>query len=189
MGESLSSGTGLINLVFSLFIFVLMARFAMQASGVDGYNPIAHGVIKATNWLIKPLQKVIRPIAGRFDLATVVAALVVKVIALLLTGALTSGIGPVLIAAVAGVILILLQLYWYALILMVVMSWIAPQDNHPAPMLIRQLTEPVMAPLRRIIPPLGMLDLSPIVAFLLINVLQYGVSTMANRLLMAAIVS
>ncbi|WP_025731792.1 YggT family protein [Carnimonas nigrificans] len=189
MGQSLLSGPGLINFIFSFFIFVLMARFAMHASRVDGYNPIAHGVIRATNWLIKPIQKVIRPIAGRFDLATVIAALVVKVIALVLTGNQVYGVGPLLIAAVAGVILMLLQVYWYALILMVVMSWIAPQDNHPAPMLIRQLTEPVMAPLRKVIPPLGMLDLSPIIAFLLINFLEYGVSALANRLVMAVILS
>lgn len=185
MGGSLFSGAGLINLVFGIYIFILMLRFALHASLVDQYNPLVESVLKATNWLVNPIQSVLRPIAGRFSIATVVAAIIVKMIALALSGFLGFGIVPLLVLSLASAIEALLQVYFYALILLVIMSWVAPKGDNPAAVLVWQLTEPVMAPLRRVIPPIGMFDLSPIVAFILINLLQHGVTVAAQHILVS----
>ena len=55
---------------------------------------------------------------------------------------------------------------------MIILSWVAPQASHPGAILIMQLVEPVMAPVRKVIPPLGMIDLSPIVVFIIINLVD-----------------
>ncbi|ANF56055.1 YggT family protein [Halotalea alkalilenta] len=176
MGSQMGSiGLTLINTLFNLFVFVLMLRFALHASRADYYNPMTQGVVKATGWLVHPLQRLLRPI-GRFDLASLVAAILVKIAALLLIFLLFAGTLPpvlnLLIAGFAGALNALVKIYFFALIVMIILSWVAPRADHPGALLVIQVTEPIMSPLRRVIPPLGMLDLSPIVAFILINLID-----------------
>src|SRR5690606_11905839 len=76
------------------------------------------------------------------------------------------------LAGVAAVLVTSLKIYFFALIVMIILSWVAPRANHPAAVLVMQLVEPIMAPVRKVIPPLGMLDLSPIVVFIGINLID-----------------
>ncbi|MDV6318655.1 YggT family protein [Chromohalobacter sp. HP20-39] len=173
MGSQMgSAGLMLVNTLVNVYLFVLMLRFLLQFSRADYYNPVSQAVIKATRPVVAPLQRIFRP-RGRFDPASLVAGLLLKgiVIFVLLKFA---GIGMppiqgVLVAALAGVLGAILDIYFFALIIMIILSWVAPQASHPGAILVHQLVEPIMAPVRKVIPPLGMIDLSPIVVFIAIS--------------------
>jgi len=173
MGAGLAS---FIQLLFSMATFIVVLRFLLHLSKADYFNPITQGVVRATNPVVLPLQVVIKPL-GRLDLASLLIALAIKALGIALALYLTdllagAGIGSILIGSVAGVVKTILDLYFFMLIISIVLSWVAPQANHPGAVLVYQLTEPVMAPVRRIIPSLGGLDLSPIFVFLGINLLS-----------------
>ena len=164
MGSQMgSAGLMLVNTLVNVYLFVLMLRFLLQFSRADYYNPVSQAVIKATRPVVAPLQRIFRP-RGRFDPATLVAGLLLK-----FAGITMPPLQGVLVAALAGVLSAILDIYFFALIIMIILSWVAPQANHPGAILVHQLVEPIMAPVRKVIPPLGMIDLSPIVVFIAIS--------------------
>ncbi|WP_456268348.1 YggT family protein [Kushneria sp. AK178] len=175
MGSALGdTGIMLVNTLINLYLFVLMLRFLLHASRADYYNPISQAIVKATSPVVAPLQRVLRP-AGPIDIATLVVALIFKMVGIALICMAIFGFPPIgllVIAALAGVVNAILKIYFFALIIMIILSWVAPQSGHPGALLVFQITEPIMAPVRRVIPSIGMIDLSPIVVFLLINVLD-----------------
>ncbi|WP_017431294.1 YggT family protein [Vreelandella jeotgali] len=177
MGTQLgNAGLSLINMLIGIYLFILMLRFLLQASGADYYNPLSQSVVKVTQPVVQPFQSFLGPVAGRFDMATLAAGFVLKVLSILaifmIIGVGMPPLGGMLIGAVAALANAILKIYFFALIVMIILSWVAPNADHPGAMLIMQLVEPIMAPVRRVIPPLGMIDLSPIVVFIAINLLD-----------------
>ncbi|WP_280567609.1 YggT family protein [Chromohalobacter sp. 296-RDG] len=176
MGSQIgSAGLMLVNTLINVYLFVLMLRFLLQFSRADYYNPVSQAVIKATRPVVAPLQRIFRP-RGRFDPASLVAGLLIKAITIFVLLKL-AGIGMppiqgVLVASLAGVLSAILDIYFFALIIMIILSWVAPQASHPGAILVHQVVEPIMAPVRKVIPPLGMIDLSPIVVFIAINLVD-----------------
>ena len=140
-------------------------------------------MVKATNPLLLPLRRVIPPV-GKVDTASIVLALVVQMIAmasiLLLFGAGLPNIVTLLGWAVIGCVALTVNIYFFAIIINIVLSWVAPGTAHPAAVLLYQLTEPVMQPFRKLIPPMGGIDLSPIIVFLSISVVQILLKSMAQ---------
>lgn len=95
-----------------------------------------------------------------------------------------NGLGPpnillLLVWSVLGVVALLVNIYFFALLAMIILSWVAPGSHHPAIYLLHQITEPVMAPFRKALPPMGGMDFSPILLFILINVVQIALRHMA----------
>ncbi|GAB2710428.1 YggT family protein [Halomonas garicola] len=177
MGNQLgNAGLMLINTLIGIYLFILMLRFLLQASGADYYNPMSQSVVKITQPVVQPFQRFLGPVAGRFDLATLAAGFVLKVLSIIaifmIIGIGMPPLAGVLIAGVAAVLGAILKIYFFALIVMIILSWVAPNASHPGALLVMQLVEPIMAPVRRVIPPLGMIDLSPIVVFIGINLLD-----------------
>ena len=175
MGSALGdTGIMLVNTLINLYLFVLMLRFLLHASRADYYNPISQAIVKVTSPVVGPVQRLLRP-AGPIDIATLVVALAFKMAGIALICMAIFGFPPIsllAIAALAGVVNAILKIYFFAMIIMIILSWVAPQSGHPGALLVFQITEPVMVPVRRVIPAIGMIDLSPIVVFLLINVLD-----------------
>ncbi|QEA38584.1 YggT family protein [Pistricoccus aurantiacus] len=176
MGSQLgSAGLLLVNTLINIYLLLLMLRFLLQASRADYYNPISQSVVKVTQPLVGLFQGFLKPM-GRFDLATLAAALILKIVAIIVVLQIAGyGMPPIpglAIAAVAAVANAILKIYFFALIVMIILSWVAPQASHPGAILVMQLVEPIMAPVRRVIPPLGMIDLSPIVVFIVISLLD-----------------
>lgn len=172
--------TLIISLVGGIFSFLLLMRFALQLSQADYYNPISQSVVRLTQPVVSPLQRVLRP-KGRFDIATLIVAIAVKAIALLLlvqfSPLFASNAGSfnplhLLIFSLTGTLDTLLTIYFWATLGAVIISWVAPNSYHPAPQLLLQLTEPLFALVRKVLPPIGGLDLSPILIFLLIQIVQ-----------------
>lgn len=176
MGSQLgSAGLLLVNTLINIYLLMLMMRFLLQASRADYYNPISQSVVKVTQPVVKPFQGFLRPV-GRFDLATLAAAFLIKVVSIILIMQVAGyGMPPIAGIAIAGVAALasgILKIYFFALIVMIILSWVAPQASHPGALLVMQLVEPIMAPVRKVIPPLGMIDLSPIVVFIAISLLD-----------------
>lgn len=167
--------TLIIRTIGEVFAFMLIFRFLLQASGADYYNPISQSLVRFTQAPLAPLQKFM-PRWKRFDSAPLLLAFIVKMLVvyalyLYTQGGLPNPLGAALYA-LFGVLDSILTIYFWAVIAAVILSWIAPNSYHPGPQLILQLTEPLFATARRVIPPIGGLDLSPILIFLIIQILQ-----------------
>ncbi|GLS27056.1 YggT family protein [Marinibactrum halimedae] len=175
MGPLAQISTLVIQTLASLFLFIIVIRFLLQLVRADFYNPISQGVVKATNPVLIPLRRIIPGLFG-IDLAAIVLAILVSVVAVELN-ALAIGFGminpaTVLVWSIIGLISLISTIFFWGLIIMIISSFIAPMSNHPALSLLRQLLEPIMAPFRKLIPPMGGFDLSPILVFLVINVVN-----------------
>ena len=157
----------LISTIFNLYLMVVLLRFWLQLSKADFYNPMSQFVVKATHPIIGPMRRVI-PSIGAIDVATLVLALIVamgKYLALsLLLGGNINPIGMIIIGALS-VLKGFLTLVFWVLILRAILSWVS-QGSSPVEYVLQQLTEPFLAPIRRILPPMGGLDLSVLVAII-----------------------
>ena len=171
----------LLETLGSLYLCLVVLRTMLQASGADFYNPISQFVVKATQPPLGILRRAI-PRGRRFDPALLVLAMVVQAIVLggllVLAGYIPSVVQLITWSAV-GLIGLVVNTYLIAMVIMIVVSWIAPGSQHPAVRLVYQITEPVMAPVRSLLPAMGGLDFSPIVVFIVINVIQISLRHIA----------
>ncbi len=164
----------LVDAVLSLALYVALLRLLMQWSRADFRNPVAQAVVRVTNPLIMPLRRILPPI-NRIDTASGVAVLLVLVADVILMSVVRGFGVPPLLPLLRGAALELatsvLWLYFYAIFLYALMSLLAQGSYSPMQPLLSSLCEPVLAPIRRIIPPIAGLDLSPLWAGLLIQAL------------------
>ncbi|MFV0478190.1 MAG: YggT family protein [Parahaliea sp.] len=172
----------LLQTVLALYTIAMLLRFLLQLVRADFYNPISQFIVRITNPLVIPLRRLLPGIGG-IDLASLVLTIVLEIAGFYILSALTSLPGPglpvMLLWGLLGVAGLLLNIYFFALLAVIILSWIAQGSNNPVIYLLYQLTEPVMAPFRRILPPIGGLDLSPILVFMVINVLRIILQSMA----------
>ena len=156
----------LVNNVLGLFATALMLRFMLQWVRAPFSNPLGHLLRTLTDWLVRPMRKVLP--AHRSDAGLLVAVWLLLILKVWLAGLLTIPVYTPLALAAIGVFDLLklwVQVLWVAIIAMAVLSWVAPR-NDIMPML-HLLCEPVLAPIRRLLPTAGGLDFSPLVALLL----------------------
>jgi YggT family protein len=167
-------GLLVINTLVGLYLLLVVMRFLLQLVRADFYNPISQFIVKATNLPLIPLRKVI-PGVGGIDIASLVLALLVQATAIVLI-LLLNGVQPpplqVAMWAAIGIISLLLKVYFWGLLITVIASWVAPNSYNPVLILINQILEPAMKPIRKILPDMGGIDISPIIMFLLIQVLE-----------------
>jgi YggT family protein len=175
--------TYLMQTVLSLFLLAMLLRFLLQLVRADFYNPISQFLAKVTNPLVLPLRRII-PSYANLDLASLFLALLLQMAGiatlLLLNGVGLPSIVQLLVWSALGITGLLVNIYFFALLAMIILSWVAPGSKNPAIYLLYQITEPVMAPLRKVLPSMGGLDFSPILVFILINVIQIGLRHIAN---------
>ena len=169
--------------LFSLAIVLLATRFLAQLCGVSGYNPISMTLRRITDVVILPLSRVL-PGGKRFSSAALLALLLFQLAFIAIRmgfgGQLEAfNITHALIWSILGCAGLLISIIFYSVIGMIIISFLAPQSSHPVVEFIWQLTEPVMAPLRQVLPPMGGLDFSPIILFIALNVVQVSLGHMA----------
>ena len=160
-----------LNTLLTLVVVVFLLRVIMPLVRADFRNPVGEAVHKLTNPLVLPLRRVIPP-GRKFDVASLVALLIVqlaKTVVLLLVSRALLRLDLVVIAASYGLLLTVLQFYLYAVLIYALMSWFAGASYSPVGLVLGRICEPLLAPFRRLIPPLGGLDLS---ALFLIIALQ-----------------
>jgi len=166
----------LADAIVGFFSGLFLLRFYMQAFRVSFGGPLGHFVVSLTNWAVKPLRRVL-PGALGYDWASLVSALALQFLLMALIFGLNSSTWladgqTIAIWLLWGTLRAVLRLSVYiligALVLQAVMSWVNPYSPLAAP--ADQLTRPFLAPIRRLLPPLSGIDLSPLVAILLAQV-------------------
>lgn len=166
----------LINAVAGFFCTLFLLRFMMQLARVSFTGQIGDFVIKLTNWAVKPLRRIVPGVAG-VDWASLIAALwlqlmlagLILALSPLPLGADAAGtVLMILMLAVRGLIQLTVYILIGALILQAVLSWVNPYS--PVTPTVNQLVRPILAPIRRFVPPISGIDLSPLVAILLLQV-------------------
>ena len=160
--------TYLVGTLIDLYIAAVLLRLLLQWVRADFYNPLSQFLVKLTNPAIVPLRRVI-PAIGRLDTASVVLMLVLEVFGVWLVSQLSSQQitwVQILPFAVTKLCMTLLMTYFFLIIAAVIMSWLGQGIRHPFVPLLYQLTEPVLKPIRRIIPPIAGIDLSPLFALI-----------------------
>ncbi len=170
----------IVEVVFGLYILAVLLRFLFQLVRADFYNPISQFLVALTNPLLKPLRRVIPGLFG-IDIASLVLLLALKCLELFLISWLIGhapDLLPLLLAAVVSLVRLTLNVYFYAILLRVILSWFIPYGatHNPASNLLASLTEPLMRPARRLIPAVGGLDLSPIVVLMVLQLLQLALA-------------
>ena len=159
----------------SLYLLIVLLRFILQLVRADFYNPLSQFIVKATHPLLRPMRRII-PSMGTLDISSLILALIVQMVLMALILLIAYGtIGNpllLLVWALIGITGLFLNIFFWALIISVILSWVAPGCHNPGAQLVSQLCEPVLAPFRRLLPNLGGLDISPIFAFLAIKLLD-----------------
>ena len=169
----------IVDTLAQLYLFLLLLRLWLPWLGADFRNPIAQAILKLTSPVVVPIRRIVPPI-GKLDTATVLVAFIIQyitiVVVLMILGA-SAGFAPIALTALVNLVLLSLRLFTFAIIVRVVLSWIAPAGYNPALAIIHTLTERILQPFRRVIPPLGGLDLSPlfaIIALMAITIIVAG---------------
>jgi YggT family protein len=159
----------------SLYLLIVLLRFVLQLVRANFYNPLCQFIVKATQPLLKPLRRIIPSMFG-LDMSSLVLAILVQLALMALTLLLTYGTTgnplQLVIWSLIGVTALFLKIFFFALIISVILSWVAPGSHNPGAELVNQICEPALAPFRKILPNLGGLDLSPIFAFLALKLID-----------------
>lgn len=166
-------GLFLIQFIVGLVIFALMLRFLLRATRADWRHPVVTFTAKVTNPLCAPFNMVL-PVKGRWDWAAIATAVTIQAIFVFVIGWLTNrdfGAAFIILASSTEIANQLLDMMFWLIIIQVILSWVSPGYN-PNTEIFNQITNPILAPFRRMVPPMGGFDLSPIVAILAIKLFQ-----------------
>ncbi len=168
----------LLNSLFDIYLMIVLLRIWLQWARADFYNPLSQFVVKATHPILAPMRRVI-PSLGGLDMAAVLLALIVASLKFIVFVVLLGIPLPLVWIPVLSLLLLIKQagtLLFWMLVLRAILSWVS-QGRSPVDYVLLQLTEPMLAPIRRIIPPLGGLDLSVLVLFLFLQAVNIFLST------------
>ena len=179
MGVLGSSGALIFNALLGIYLLAVILRFLLQVARADFYNPISQSLVKITDPAVRVFRTFIPGYRG-IDFSSLILALVIQAVAIsgliILYGGSITSIGFVITWAFVGVIHFIIMIYYYAIIASIIMSFVmmfsGNMNPHPFLRLIWQLTEPVMSPVRKVIPPMGGLDFSPIFIFIGIGLIR-----------------
>lgn len=163
----------LIDTLFDLYLMVVLLRVWLQLARADFYNPFSQFIVKATQPIVAPLRRFI-PGLGGLDVATIIFAFVVavaKIFVLSLVINFDITVVAMLISALAIVITTTFKLLFWILVIRAILSWVSKGQN-PIEAVMIQLTEPLLSPVRRVIPAMGGLDLSMLVVLLGLQFLE-----------------
>ena len=169
----------------SLWMLVLILRFLLQLVKADFYNPISQGLVKITMPILRPMRRVIPGFFG-IDLASVVLIILCQVLGTFLQALIMGAPGvitqPILVICwgILGALTIISKVFFWSMVIMIIASFIAPFSHNPIITLANQIINPLAAPLRRLIPPIGgVLDISPIFILLGLQIVDKLIVRMA----------
>ncbi len=165
-----------VDSVLSLAVYAFLLRFLLQLVRADFRNPLSRVILSLTNWLVLPLRRILPPM-GRVDTASLVALLAVQlgktlIVFRLLAGALIP-FAPMVIAGMSSLLVSTIWLLIFSLIIYALLSFVGPGTYNPVTGLLASLCEPLLRPLRRVLPTAGGLDFSPLVAIIVLRALLF----------------
>lgn len=161
----------IVKTLTQLFLLLLLLRFWLPWLRADFRNPVAQGILRITSPLIVPLRRLL-PSIGRLDTATVLLAFVVQFLAIVLLLAIMNRMADPFTIAVVSLIelaILSLNLFFFVILIRIILSWVSPNNYNPITALLTTISEPILRPFRRLIPPIGGLDISPIFAIVLLQ--------------------
>ncbi|MEM7219982.1 MAG: YggT family protein [Pseudomonadota bacterium] len=165
----------ILDILAQLVSVLFVARFLLQASRANFYNPISQAIVQITDPVLKPLRLIIPPFRN-FDIASLVAVWILLALfdyaKLSIAADYSPGALKLMVLAFFEVLRFILQTYWLLILISIIASFLAPASDHPLLQLIREIVDPILEPARRLIPPLAGLDFSPILVFIVIGLLQ-----------------
>lgn len=162
----------LVSTVFDLFLLILALRIVLVGVRADYYNPLSQIIVKLTKWFINPLRKII-PNVAHIELSTLLVFFVIELIKFFIICLLTAGIAHVdglIILALADGIKLFINIFFYAILIMAILSWVH-SGYSPIMQTLMQITTPIIRPFRRIIPPISGFDVAPIPAMITLQLL------------------
>ena len=164
-----------VSFVFQLITIMFLVRFLMQAAQADFYNPVCQAVVKGTDPICKPLRVII-PSYKNLDFVSIIVAWLVATLGFVITVMIVMGTYPPIVLSFwygfIKMLMVLFQFYWFTLFITIIASFLVQGAYHPVLLLLQQLLDPLLNPLRKIVPNMGPLDLSPLVLFLIIMIIQ-----------------
>jgi len=172
----------LIETLAAFFVYLLLARFHFQWLRVPFRNQVGEFIVVATNWIVQPARRVIPPLAG-LDLATAVAAWLLQLVALVILVALSRpgaapGVAALALVALIDLLRFSLYILSFAIVMQAVLSWVNPHT--PVGPVLDVVTRPFLRPVRRVLPPIANIDLSPVVLLIVLQVLLIPVWHLRN---------
>ncbi len=168
-------GYFLVDTIFSLYIGIIMIRVLLGVSRADFYNQFSQFIVTATNPVLIPLRRII-PSFGRIDSAAILLMLGLKIIQITLLLMLQGGTAsffPILAVAIQKLLELLVYIYIFSIIIQAVMSWINPGAlgvQNPLSSILYSLNRPLLDPVSRMLPRSGVIDFSPLVVLLLLQI-------------------
>jgi YggT family protein len=161
----------IIDTLFSLYILGVMLRFLLQWCGAEFYNPISQFLVKATHPPLRVMRRFVPPM-GKIDTSSLVLVLALQMLAdfsILMLKGVSIGIGALTILSITQLVSLLINIFIFAVFARALLSWLNPGTFNAASSILYSLTEPLLNVCRRFIPDLGGIDLSPLVALLLLQ--------------------
>jgi len=184
MHTLLTIGDFLLSTLFQLYIAVVLLRFLLQWVRADFYNPLSQFIVKVTNPLVRPLRRIV-PGWGGLDVATLLLAYLLTLLQVILVGTTITpyevpglmdgqilGVPSLLLVSMVDLLALGISLFIIAIIIQAVSSWISPGQYNPALFVLATLTDPLLRPARRLLPPISGIDLSPLLVLLALQVLK-----------------
>lgn len=164
----------LVEVIFGLYALIVMLRFLLQWVRADFYNPLSQFIVKVTSPVLNPLRRLIPGVGGK-DVASLVLAWLVLTLQLLLVLAISGqGMQPfaALLLAIPKLVELTINIFLFSILILVIVSWVSPGNYNPAIGVLHSLTDPLMRPARRMIAPIGGIDLSPMLVILGLYLLE-----------------
>ena len=164
----------LVEIIFGLYALVVLLRFLLQLLRADFYNPLSQFIVKVTSPVLNPMRRIVPGIGG-LDIAALVLAWLVLVLKMLAVLAIQGqGAQPVaaLLLAIPELLELTINIFLFSILIQVIISWINPGSYNPAMGVIHSITEPLLGPARRMLPPISGFDLSPMLVMILLLLLE-----------------
>ena len=161
----------IIKTLAQLYLLVLLLRFWLPLLRADFRNPLAQGILRITSPLVVPLRRLL-PSFGRLDTSTILVAYALQyltILVLLALGGHMVATVPILVTTLIELATLSLNLFFFVILIKIILSWVAPNTHNPATALLGTMAEPILRPFRRVIPPMGALDVSPIFAIIMLQ--------------------
>ena len=168
-----NSAAFIIQALFGLYILAVLLRFLFQLLRAHFRNPVSQFIVTLTNPVLRPLRRFIPGYAG-IDIASILLMLFLQILELFLISLLygnTPSLDGLLILSIGKLLEMAVYVFMFAVVARIIISWVNPHLYNPVTSLLASLTDFMMQPARRLIPPIGMLDLSPMVVFLLLGLI------------------
>ena len=176
-----------IDVFAGLYLLLLLLRFLIPWLRIDFRDPLAQGILKLTSPVVIPVRRFL-PAIGRVDTATIVVAFVIQylvvMIIFLLVGAPVVSALAIAVESVFRLLGLIVNIFMFGILLSIILSWIAPNSHNPAVGIVRAIADPVLRPFRRVIPPMGGFDISPIFALVALGVVRILLNGMREETLL-----